>query len=148
MLLSDLLSNSSNFEDFTSSVYIYDEADDYGNEFDIYELTLKPTSPDFNYQAEYNVSLRQTEWNTSSTQTIDDDAPYTSEEWYLNLTGTEEKFDVDNPDLIALSNGLSAGKESVMDIASAIHTWVVDNIEYQIHLCYRVNLQRLLLDDI
>ena len=127
-----LLSNTSNFEDITSSVYIYDEGDDYGNQFDIYELTLKPTSPNFNYQAEYNVSLFQTDWNTNSTQNIDDYAPFTSEEWYLNLTGAEEKFDVDNPDLITLSNSLSAGKESVMDIVSAIHTWVDENIEYEI----------------
>lgn len=127
-----LLSNTSNFEDFASSVYIYDEGDDYGNQFDSYELTLKPTSPNFNYQADYNVSLFQTEWNTSSTQTFDDYAPYTSEEWYLNLTGAEDKFDVDNPDLITLSNSLSTEKESIMDIASAIHTWVDENIEYEI----------------
>lgn len=129
---SDLLSYTSNYEDFTSSVYIFDEGDDYGNQFDSYELTLRPNSPNFNYQATYNVTLFETEWNTNSNKTLDDYAAYIAEEWYLNLTGAEEKFDVNNPDLINLSNSLSAGKETIMDKASAIHTWVVDNIEYEI----------------
>ncbi|MHA1727193.1 MAG: transglutaminase-like domain-containing protein [Promethearchaeota archaeon] len=130
--ISELINNESNINEYSGATYYFDEADAYNNSFDCYELKIFPASPQFIYTSEYNVTLFETEWNISINPTVVDYIPFALEDWYLNLTGTEEKLEVNNTDLISKSNEICNEKSTIVEKARAVQNWIIDNIEYEI----------------
>lgn len=122
----DLISVSTNGGNGGIS-YDFDPSDDYGNQYDIYQVSLSRVNPTFVYSSEYKVTLYETSWDISDSNMGD----YEIDQNYLNLTGAEYNLEVDDPELILLSNQISIGSDTPIEKAQAIYNWIAENIVYE-----------------
>lgn len=105
----------------------FDNSDDYGNAYDIYQVSLSRFDPTFVYSSEYKVTLYETSWDISDSNMGD----YEIDQNYFNLTGAEYNLEVDDPELILLSNQISIGSDTPIEKAQAIYNWIAENIVYE-----------------
>lgn len=126
-----LLDNRSNYNDFAFPDYQFDPQDDYNNTYDYYSARLGGATENFQFNATYNTTIRAINWDIDKSTIGEYD---TSSPIYRNYTGAENMLEADDPVLIALSNSICAGKDSVVDNASAIYKWLAneENMQYEV----------------
>ncbi|MHA1340079.1 MAG: transglutaminase-like domain-containing protein [Promethearchaeota archaeon] len=131
ILTSKVVLNSSNYANFTGAVHSFDKSDDYNNTYEYFKVQMNEDSDALEYNVSYIITARETIWNFNEADIGDYNV---SDPLYINYTGKENMFNVDDGNIINLVNEITAGKTSVIAKAQAIYDWITDenNMEYAI----------------